>query len=100
MDLCLAFGGYMQGVIPKTSLQVFLPLDLWHVHHNLDVIKTHQPDAAELIPHINLAALTSHITSRSSEHIQLSCFGVSPLPMPCATFLSLFVFSLVVVLLY
>jgi len=59
----------------KTSHQVSLSLDLWHAHHNLDVIKNHQSDAAELIPHINLAALTAHFTSRSSQHIQLSCFG-------------------------
>ena len=79
----------------ETSHQMLLPLDSWHVRHNLNVIKTHQPDIAELIPHINLAAIASHITSRSSRHIQLSCFGVSPLPMPCVAFLSLFVFSLV-----
>lgn len=70
----------------ETSHQVSLPLDSWHAHHNLDVIKTHQSDAAKLIPHINLATLTSHITSRSSRHIHLSCFGVSPLHMPCSTF--------------
>jgi len=77
---------------------VSLPLDLWHVHHNLDVIKNHQLDVAELIPHINLVALTSHITSRSSRHIQLNCFGVSSLLMPCFSFLLLFVFLLVEVL--
>ena len=78
----------------KTSHQVSLPLDLWHAHHNLDAIKTHQLDAAELIPHINIVALTSHITCRSSRHIQLNFFGVSMLPMPCVAFLSLFVFCL------
>jgi len=79
----------------ETSLQVLLPLDLWHVCHNLDVIKTHWLDTTEIIHHINLVALTSHIKSRSSRHIQLNYFGVSSLPMPCATFLSLFGFSLV-----
>ena len=83
----------------ETSLQVLLPLDLWHARHNLDVIKTHQPDIAELIPHINLVALISHITSKSIWHIQLSCFGVRWLPMPCAAFLLLFGFSLVWVIL-
>lgn len=82
----------------ETSHKVLLPLDSWHACHKLDVIKTHQLDAAELIPHINLVALTSHITYRRSRHIQLSCFGVSSLPMRCAAFLSLFVFSLVGVL--
>ena len=72
-----------------------LPLDLWHARHNLNVIKTHQPDAAKLIPHINLVVLTSHITSMSCWHIQLSYFGVSPLSLHCVAFLSLFVFSLV-----
>ena len=82
----------------ETSHQVSLPLDSWHVHHNLDVIKTHQPDIVDLIPHINLAYLTSHITSRRNQHIQFSSFGVSPLPMPYAAFLSLFVFFIVGVL--
>jgi len=53
-------------IISETSHQVLLSLYLWHARHNLDVIKTHPPDIAELIPHINLGALTSHITSRSS----------------------------------
>ena len=38
----------------ETSHQVLLPLDSWHAHHSFDVIKTHQPDVAELIPHISL----------------------------------------------
>lgn len=79
----------------KTFDQVSLPLDSWHACYNLDVIKNHQPDAAEHISHINLAALTSHITSRSNRHIQLNWFGVSPLPMPFVAFLSLFGLSLV-----
>jgi len=85
-------------IISETSHQMSLPLDLWHARHNLNVIKTHQPDAAKLIPHINLVVLTSHITSMSCWHIQLSYFGVSPLSLHCVAFLSLFVFSLVWVL--
>ena len=77
-------------MISETSHQVLLSRDLWHACHNLDVISTHQLDATELIPHTNLVALTSHITSRSSWHIQLSCFEVSSLPMPCVIFMSLF----------
>jgi len=83
----------MQGVILKPPSKCRFLLDLWHEHQNLDVIKTHQLDAAKPIPHIDLVSLTSHITSRSSWHIQLSCFGVSSLPMPCAAFLSLFMYS-------
>ena len=62
------------------------------------MFKTHQSDDEELIPHINLVALTSHITSRRSRHIHLNYFGVILLPMPSAAFLLLFVFSLVGVL--
>ena len=79
----------------ENSLQVSLPLDLWHVCHNLDVIKTHQPNATKLIPHINLVAMTSHIISKISLHIQLNYFGVSSLPKPCVAFLLLFVYFLV-----
>ena len=78
----------------ETSHQVSLSLYLWHVRHYLDVIKSHQLDAADLIPHINLATLTSHITSRSYRHIQLSGFGVSSLPMSCVASLSLLCFHL------
>ena len=85
-------------ITSETSHQVLLSLDLWHAHQNFDVIKTHQSDVAEKIPHINLVALTSHITSRSCRHIQLSCFGVSPLSITCVAFFPLFVFSFVWVL--
>lgn len=84
----------MQGLFQKPPHQVLLSLDSWHVRNNLDFIETHQPDAAELIPHIDLAALTSHITSRSHGHIQLSCFGVSLLFMSRTAFLAHFVFRL------
>ena len=66
-------------IISETSHQVSLSLDVWHARHNLNVIKTHQPDTENLIPHINLAALMSHITSRSCWHTQLGCFKVIPL---------------------
>ena len=79
-------------IILETSLQVSLFLDLWHVHHNLNLIKTYEPNTAELIPHIDLTTLTSHITSRSLQHFHLSCLRASLLLMPCAAFLSLFVF--------
>jgi len=82
----------------ETSHQVSPPLDSRHAHHSLNVIKTHQPDIIDLIPRIKLATLTSHITSRSSRHIQLNYFRVISLPIPCTAFLSLFVFSLVWVL--
>lgn len=82
----------------ETSHQVLLSLDLWHAHHNLDVIKTYQPNDTKLIPHINLVALTSHITSRSCRHIQLNSFGVSLLSMTCVAFMLLIVFSIVWVL--
>lgn len=59
---------------------MLLSLYLWHTCHNLDFIKTHQSDATELIPHINLVALTSHITFRSCRNIHLSCFGVNCFP--------------------
>lgn len=91
-------------IISETSRQVSLFLDLWHAHHNLDFIKTHQPSAAEIIPHIDLLALTSHIASRILWHILLSCLGVSLLFMSCVAFLSLFVYRfmwvLVVVCMY
>ena len=80
-------------IISKTSHQVSLFLRLWHAHCNLDFIKTYELDVADLIPHIDLAALTSHIASRICRHIQLSCFWVSPLCMSCAVFLSLFFIS-------
>ncbi len=82
-------------IISEISHQVSLSLDLWHVCHNLDVIETHQLDAAEVTPHINLVAITSHITTRCSWDIHYNYFGVIPLPMPCDAFLSLFVFSFV-----
>ena len=82
-------------IISETSHQVLVSLDLWHVHHNLDFMITHQLDIAEIIPRINLASLTSCITSRSYRHIQLSCFWVSPLSMSCVAFLVLFVFLFV-----
>lgn len=72
-----------------------LSLDLWHVHHNLNVIKTHPPNTTKLIPHINLIDLISHITSRSCRQTQLSCFGVGPVSMTCVAFLVLFVFYFV-----
>lgn len=70
-------------------------LDLWHVRHNLDFIKTYEPDIAKLIPYIVLVALTSHIALSSHRHIQLSLFRVSPLCMSYTAFLLLFVFRLV-----
>lgn len=79
----------------EASQQASIPLDSWHAHHNLDVIKTLQPNAAKLIAHINLVAMTSHIISRRNWHVQLNCFGVSVLRMPCVTFMSLFLFFLV-----
>ena len=66
-------------------------LDLWHAHHNLDLVKTYEPNASKLIPHIDHVALTSHLESRSLRHFHLSCSRVSLLFMSCATFLSLFV---------
>ena len=85
----------MQGSFQKTSRQVSFFLDLWHAHHNLDFIKTHQLDVVELIPHIDLVALTYHVASRSLQHIQLSCFWVIPLSMSCVAFLALFVFCFI-----
>jgi len=73
-------------------------LDLWHVRQNLNFIETNQLNNAVLILHIEIAALTSHIASRSCRHIQLNCFGVSLPFMSCIAFLSLFVFRFMWVL--
>jgi len=85
-------------IILESSRQVSLSLDLWHAHLSLDFIKNHQPETVEIIPHIYLASLTSHISSRSCRHIQLNCFRVSLLFMSRALFLSLFAFCFVWVL--
>ena len=65
------FGSWMLHamLILESYRQVLLFLDLWHARHNLNFIKTYEPDATELIPHINLAALTSHITFRIHRYI-------------------------------
>lgn len=80
-------------LILETSCQVSIFLDLWHACHNLHFIKIRQPDGAEIIPHIDLVALSSHIASRSHRLIQLSCFEVSLFFMSYATFLSLLCFD-------
>lgn len=82
-------------IISETSHQVSLSLDLWQACHNLNFIKTHQPNVVEIILHIGLTAPTPHIASRSYRNIQLSYFGVSSLSMSCVAFLALFVFRLV-----
>jgi len=48
-------------IISETSLQVSFFLDLWHAHHNLDIIKNHQLNIVELIPDIYLATLASYL---------------------------------------
>lgn len=72
----------------ETSQEVLPSLDLWHLHHNINVIETNG------CYDIKIVALTSHITTRSCRHIQLNCFGVSLPSITCVAFLSFFCFHL------
>jgi len=65
-DLFLAARGYMQRSFYKLPSNFRLFLDLWHAHHKP---QNYLFDYAKLIPHIELGALTSHITYRSLRHI-------------------------------
>ena len=70
-DLFLAARGYMQRSFYKLSSKCLFFLDLWHARHKP---QTYLFNASEVILHIDLGALTSHNTSRSLRHVQLSYF--------------------------
>jgi len=67
-------------------------LDLWHAHlQNKLIYSTHQSSFI----HIDLGALTSHITSKTLQHIRLNYSWVSGLNLSFSAFMFLFVYLLV-----
>ena len=94
-DIFLEARGYMQILFWKLSSECRFFPDWWHVRHKPHPYQTYLFNVANLILDIDLGASTSHITSRSLWHIQLSFFQVSLLFISFAAFVSLFVFLFV-----